>query len=346
MSEIAKLLSAAGLLSAGFFGASLFGPPASTATPTSEGDWAPQRLQPIDAAPVPSGTFANQGSPSALDTSVAPAGHWEEQGVASAPTTHEVARPNVPATDNSLPFSIPPLAAAPDNIARATPAPTPPAAAPTNAPSDDRLASLEPPPLLESTMFAVPLKRTSFPTQQPIATQTPQPNTSPAPADAGTTVAANGGPVANPWNNPSPPSTGITLPPQASNSWNAPSLTAPVANQSWDDDEPIYHVVSDGDSLAKLAERYLGDAGRARDIYELNRDVVEHPDLLRIGAKLRIPERLPAAQQVNVFDASGTAAASYAPQSRLVPLPELPSDVRAAPRARLQAPISATFSGG
>jgi nucleoid-associated protein YgaU len=51
------------------------------------------------------------------------------------------------------------------------------------------------------------------------------------------------------------------------------------------------HRVIDGDTLPDLAERYLGDAGRAGAILEANRDVLASPELLPIGAMLRIPAR-------------------------------------------------------
>jgi len=53
------------------------------------------------------------------------------------------------------------------------------------------------------------------------------------------------------------------------------------------------HRIVDGDTLAELARRYLGDAARANEIFEANRDVLETPDVLPIGRKLRIPPRLP-----------------------------------------------------
>ena len=40
---------------------------------------------------------------------------------------------------------------------------------------------------------------------------------------------------------------------------------------------PPTHKVIDGDSLALLAERYLGSASRAMEIYEANRNVLAHP---------------------------------------------------------------------
>ncbi len=52
---------------------------------------------------------------------------------------------------------------------------------------------------------------------------------------------------------------------------------------------PPTHRIIDGDSLALLAERYLGSASRAMEIYEANRNVLAQPDILPIGAELKIP---------------------------------------------------------
>ncbi len=49
------------------------------------------------------------------------------------------------------------------------------------------------------------------------------------------------------------------------------------------------HKIADGDTLAGLAERYLGDAGRAGEIYRANRDVLASPEALPIGRELKIP---------------------------------------------------------
>jgi nucleoid-associated protein YgaU len=49
------------------------------------------------------------------------------------------------------------------------------------------------------------------------------------------------------------------------------------------------HVVHNGDTLERLAERYLGDGARSLEIFDLNRDLLENPHLLPIGAELRIP---------------------------------------------------------
>ena len=54
---------------------------------------------------------------------------------------------------------------------------------------------------------------------------------------------------------------------------------------------PQTHRIQDGDTLSKLAAKYLGSANREREIFEMNRDVLETPDLLPIGIDILIPSR-------------------------------------------------------
>lgn len=68
--------------------------------------------------------------------------------------------------------------------------------------------------------------------------------------------------------------------------------TAPfsfVSDAEQDDVGPRKHRVRDGDTLANLAERFLGDAARAPELLEANRASIKNPDLLPIGAELTIP---------------------------------------------------------
>jgi LysM repeat protein len=55
--------------------------------------------------------------------------------------------------------------------------------------------------------------------------------------------------------------------------------------------DPRTHRIVDGDTLSKLASRYLGRADRFLEIFEFNRDVLASPDLLPIGSTLKIPSR-------------------------------------------------------
>ena len=49
------------------------------------------------------------------------------------------------------------------------------------------------------------------------------------------------------------------------------------------------YTVQRGDSLRRIARRELGDAGRAQDIFALNRDRIEDPDTLFIGQVILLP---------------------------------------------------------
>jgi len=49
------------------------------------------------------------------------------------------------------------------------------------------------------------------------------------------------------------------------------------------------HVVLNGESLWKIAKAELGDGNRWKEIYEANRDVLDKPESIRKGMRLRIP---------------------------------------------------------
>lgn len=53
--------------------------------------------------------------------------------------------------------------------------------------------------------------------------------------------------------------------------------------------ERIY-VVKRGDTLSHIALEMYGNAGRWREIFEANRDIIDKPNLIRPGWKLRIPQ--------------------------------------------------------
>lgn len=54
-------------------------------------------------------------------------------------------------------------------------------------------------------------------------------------------------------------------------------------------EERIYEVVS-GDTLGGIAKRFYGNAGQYMKIFEANRDILDNPNLIKVGQKLRIPE--------------------------------------------------------
>lgn len=82
-------------------------------------------------------------------------------------------------------------------------------------------------------------------------------------------------------------------PPEATDSTTRPAYTvaqspAPRGSQNaWPAE--LIHVVVNGDTLEKLAERYLHDSGRSLEIFDLNRDQLSNPHLLPIGVELRVP---------------------------------------------------------
>lgn len=71
------------------------------------------------------------------------------------------------------------------------------------------------------------------------------------------------------------------------------------------------HKIVDGDTLATLAERYLGDADRSPELYEVNRDLLPNPEVLPIGLELKVPPR----------QAEAASSPSLMPQEPLVPIP-------------------------
>ena len=54
-------------------------------------------------------------------------------------------------------------------------------------------------------------------------------------------------------------------------------------------DRPLVHVIAPGESLADLAQRYLGDGERYMQIYEANRDALSSPDVVKVGQQILIP---------------------------------------------------------
>lgn len=55
--------------------------------------------------------------------------------------------------------------------------------------------------------------------------------------------------------------------------------------------KPRKYILRDGDSLERLADRFLGDAGRADEIFVLNRHVLSRADLLPVGAEILLPPK-------------------------------------------------------
>lgn len=68
----------------------------------------------------------------------------------------------------------------------------------------------------------------------------------------------------------------------------APS-TLPGPGEPAAGDVQTYEVKS-GDTLGALAQRFYGKASLYPRIFEANRDILDNPDLIKVGQKLKIPK--------------------------------------------------------
>jgi nucleoid-associated protein YgaU len=56
-----------------------------------------------------------------------------------------------------------------------------------------------------------------------------------------------------------------------------------------DDPYAQYYVVQKGDSLSKIAKEYYGDMSLYPKIFDANRDILDDPNKIKPGQRLRIP---------------------------------------------------------
>ncbi len=68
------------------------------------------------------------------------------------------------------------------------------------------------------------------------------------------------------------------------------SAPEPPARPEPEEPTERIHEVAAGDTLGKLAQTYYGKASQYMKIFEANRDILDNPDLIKVGQKLRIPE--------------------------------------------------------
>jgi nucleoid-associated protein YgaU len=317
VNDLNKILTASALLVAGYVAASWLGPPAVPASfqDASPAGWTTQRLTPLSQSAADSGVV--QTSDTAAPSSPAPAMSWDEPPslAATNPTPRHVPVLRRDAASSDLVAATPPTTGdewwkspvpSPDNAARTTPPPKMPAS------WSDPVEPVR--PLTENVAIAPsnssewstagrptapPLLRADMQRAAPLAPVSPRHL---APVDL------------------------------------APAPTNNFAASDWGQSEPSdatgdrRHIISDGDSLPRLAERYLGGSQFAENIYMANRDVLSSPRLLPIGVELKIPNR-DALGAETLASTSGASALSATQQ----PAP---------PRARLQAPISASAGYG
>jgi len=119
----------------------------------------------------------------------------------------------------------------------------------------------------------------------------------------------------------------------------APAETAPWTDEAVPNSLRT-HIVIDGDSLTRLAARYLDDPQRGDEIFQLNQGVLTDPELLPIGLELKIPPRpLRPVPLAGGDSRQGDATA----ESGLVPVYEVPATADGVPRAKLLRPLPAAY---
>ncbi|MGI9344519.1 MAG: peptidoglycan-binding protein LysM [Gammaproteobacteria bacterium] len=71
----------------------------------------------------------------------------------------------------------------------------------------------------------------------------------------------------------------------------APDLTsrAPAPEEPEPEPEGQIYEIQSGDSLSKIAKQHYGDAMQYMKIFEANRGVIDDPDKIYPGQKIRIP---------------------------------------------------------
>jgi len=63
-------------------------------------------------------------------------------------------------------------------------------------------------------------------------------------------------------------------------------VDAPVSGEATTE----FYVIQPGDTLSKIAKRVYGDAMQYPKIFEANKEVIEDPDKIFVGQKIRLPK--------------------------------------------------------
>lgn len=124
------------------------------------------------------------------------------------------------------------------------------------------------------------------PHYQPPPPPTPLP---PMPAEFATTTPDVAGAYRSTLNVPPPPLLDAQRAPPLAAGWTAHGVDAPPVAVMPDAVVPQSYVVRDGDDLTGIATRFYGHASAATAIWGANRDALPDPNVLPIGAVLRLP---------------------------------------------------------
>ena len=67
-------------------------------------------------------------------------------------------------------------------------------------------------------------------------------------------------------------------------------VEAVAVSKAGSGEESVFVLVKEGDTLWGIAERELGNGAQYTEIFAANREVIEDPDLIFPGQKIRIPK--------------------------------------------------------
>ena len=70
---------------------------------------------------------------------------------------------------------------------------------------------------------------------------------------------------------------------------NGDGLSAPAPAATENVAETEYYVIESGDTLWGIAAKLLGNGSKYPEIFDANREVIEDPDKIFVGQKIRIP---------------------------------------------------------
>ncbi len=71
---------------------------------------------------------------------------------------------------------------------------------------------------------------------------------------------------------------------------NGDGLVAPEPPAEEPQPEVEYYTIESGDTLWGIAAKFLGNGAKYPEIFEANREVIEDPDKIFVGQKIRIPK--------------------------------------------------------
>jgi len=77
---------------------------------------------------------------------------------------------------------------------------------------------------------------------------------------------------------------------EANNALTGSGETSPAREEA-PASNPTTYTVKEGDSLYRIAEKRLGDGDRYDEIYQANKDTLSSPSDIRVGMKLKLPNR-------------------------------------------------------